>query len=205
MSQIILRRALTIAAVSLALATSGCGFMRADRTGYQSSRETRPLEVPPDLDSPPTGSELTIPGSGTAAAARPATATPPPSAAPQSDGATARPAYVGTETSLLLSDESSSAWKRVALALERAGVMTVVGRDESAGTVTLKQDTVKKEGGFIKRMFGRDGTKTDSVTRVVRISAEGAGSRVEVQDESGRRIEDESAREIIAAIKQRLG
>jgi len=211
MSDMIFRRALPIASLALVLVTSGCSFLHADRTGYQSSRETKPLEVPPDLDSPPATSELTIPGSGAGAAPRSAPASTSGRDVPPSDTPTAstpRPAkgtYVGTETALVLPDESASAWKRVALALERSGVMAVVGRDEAAGTVTLKQDTVTKEGGFFKRMIGRGGTKTESVTRVVRISAEGAGSRVQVEDESGRAIEDESAREIIAAIKQRLG
>ena len=209
MSDIIIRRALPIASLALVLATSGCAFLHADRTNYQNSRETKPLEVPPGLDSPSTSSELTIPGTGTAAAERHATsaANPvPPTDTPATS--TPRPApgtYVGTETTLALPDEVGSAWKRVALALERSGVMSVVGRDEAAGTVTLKQDTVTKEGGFFKRMIGRGGTKTESVTRVVHISAEGAGSRVRIEDESGRAIEDESAREIIAAIKQRLG
>ena len=211
MSDMIFRRALPIAGLALVLATSGCSFLHTDRTNYQNSHETKPLEVPPDLDSPPSASELTIPGSGAGAAPRTAPVATSSNDVPPSDtptSSTPRPApgtYVGTETTLVLPDEAGSAWKRVALALERSGVMSVAGRDEAAGTVTLKQDTVTKEGGFFKRMIGRGGTKTESVTRVVRISAEGAGSRVRVEDESGRAIEDESAREIIAAIKQRLG
>lgn len=207
MSATNLRRVLPIAGLAVMLATTGCNWLRGDRTDYQRAKETRPLEVPPGLDTPSGTAELTIPGSakGTSTSA-PVNATPPSAGAlPASAPKAAPQTYVGTETSLVLSDEIGSAFKRVSLALERSGVMTVVSKDESAGTVTLKQETVTREGGFFKRITGRSGTKTESVTRIVRIVPEGAGSRVKVQDDAGHDIEDESARQIIAAVKQRLG
>lgn len=212
MSVTLIRRALPVALAAALLALGGCSWLRADRTEYKGTRETRPLEVPPDLDAPPSATELTIPSTGSASRAPVATATPPsvnsaPPAEP-SGAATPRPApssFVGTETSLALSDEIGSAWKRVSLALERSGVMPIVAKDEAAGTITLKQETVKREGGWFRKLIGTANTKTDTVTRVVHIVAEGAGTRVKVEDESGRAIEDESARQIIAAVKQRLG
>jgi uncharacterized lipoprotein len=200
------RRLLPLAALALTCALGACSWLRADRTGYQQSRETRPLEVPPDLDSPATATELTIPGSGTATArSTGSTASAAPPSVPPSSGTQAPSSYVGTETTLVLTDEASSAWRRVAIALERSGVMTVVAKDEAAGSVTLKREMVKTEGGWFRKMIGQANTKPESVTRVVRVVAEGAGSRVHVEDEAGRTVEDESARQIIAAVKQRLG
>jgi uncharacterized lipoprotein len=201
-------RVLTLALLAAITMTTGCNWLRADRTNYQGAKETRPLEVPPGLDTPSSKSELTIPTPAKSASSTAAIDATPPSgsvSAPASAPTPVAQTYVGTETTLLLGDEIGSAFRRVSLALERSGVMTVVSKDESAGTVTLKQDTVTREGGFFKKITGRAGTKTESVTRVVRMAPEGAGTRVKVQDEAGRDIEDESARQIIAAVKQRLG
>ena len=42
------------------LATSGCSWFRG-KTGYELSPESRPLEIPPDLDAPPHDGALSIP------------------------------------------------------------------------------------------------------------------------------------------------
>lgn len=54
-------RGLVVAVVAVAvLATSGCSWFRG-KTGYELSPESRPLEIPPDLDTPARDGALSIP------------------------------------------------------------------------------------------------------------------------------------------------
>ncbi|MDQ3270281.1 MAG: hypothetical protein M3Q11_08875 [Pseudomonadota bacterium] len=61
------------------VATSGCAWFRKTDELYAQSPESRPLEVPPDLDRPNSSASLNSPGvasaAATAATARPAAAT----------------------------------------------------------------------------------------------------------------------------------
>ena len=52
--------AMPIAAVVLLVAVSGCHWFKKD-SGYQLSAESRPLEVPPDLDRPNTDGAMQLP------------------------------------------------------------------------------------------------------------------------------------------------
>jgi len=55
-------RVLAVAALSLAvLGASGCKWFRKDNALYAGPPETRPLEVPPDLDRPRTEGAVTLP------------------------------------------------------------------------------------------------------------------------------------------------
>src|SRR3546814_8130470 len=49
-----------IIAVTL-LATSGCGWFRSKKEPYKNAAESRPLEIPPDLDQPKTDPAMRIP------------------------------------------------------------------------------------------------------------------------------------------------
>ena len=200
MSKAVIVRALVIA---LSLVLAGCGLWGGRKEqAYKSSHEGRPLEVPPDLDAPSTSRSLSIPASADAsgnAAGQPDAATPPLDAAPAS---TIAP---GDESALTVTDGVAGTWRRVGLALERSGVGEIVARDEGAGTYTVKSTVTEREGGFFSRMVGRDKVSVEEATRVVRVVADGTGSRIQVEDESGETVEDAAARKLIAAIKQRLG
>jgi hypothetical protein len=69
----------------------------------------------------------------------------------------------------------------------------------------VKATVTERGGGFLSRMVGRDKVTVEEATRVVRIVADGEGSVIRVEDESGATVEDAAARKLIAAIKQRLG
>ncbi|MGV8930579.1 MAG: hypothetical protein ACOH1R_00485 [Luteimonas sp.] len=59
-------RTLVIAAVVAAVVgTSGCSWFRKGNDLYSQSPETRPLEVPPDLNLPDTSGAMTMPDSST--------------------------------------------------------------------------------------------------------------------------------------------
>jgi uncharacterized lipoprotein len=53
------------AAMVLMLGTSGCHWFNKRGNPYQQSAQTRPLEVPPDLDRPNTEGAMAVPGNGT--------------------------------------------------------------------------------------------------------------------------------------------
>jgi hypothetical protein len=87
-------------------------------------------------------------------------------------------------------------------------VAELTARDEAAATYTVSGTSTlerRAEGGFFKRLFTRDEATTAQVTRVVRIVADGSGSVVRVEDEQGQPADDELARRVIEAIRQRLG
>lgn len=107
-------RLLILAAASVALvAASGCSMFRG-KTGYELPPESRPLEVPPDLDAPATADGLRIPGTTSAPAA------------------TAAPAQAFT-----LNDTPASAFGRVGIALTRIDGVSVSERSQLLGVYTV--------------------------------------------------------------------
>ena len=201
------------AALAAVVLLGGCNFFHrhAERhaNDYKTAQESRPLEVPPDLDSPNGSAALTIPAAGTPAASSSSTAsggssavvmaTPPTSVAGR--GATL------SGDGLAVSDSPSSTWSRVGLALERSGAATITGRDEAASTYTVETtgQTTTRPGWFKRAItLGRAGNKvTAKVQLTVRVSANGQGSRVSVEganDEASR----DAARSLLQTLRDRL-
>ncbi len=61
----VLARPAGIAVLALAVVgTSGCSWLKRDNALYAQSPESRPLEVPPDLDRPRTDGAMALPGTG---------------------------------------------------------------------------------------------------------------------------------------------
>jgi uncharacterized lipoprotein len=197
----------------------GCGFLhrtldRKDNT-YKQSTEQRPLEVPPDLDTPSSSSALVIPAPSAtpasdaapaaAAAAPESVDTPPAQAAPPALAASPDVSIDGG--GLLVPDSPDSTWTRVGLAMERSGAARIVQRDQAAHAYTVEttgQTTVKP--GWFKRAitFGQAGNKvTAKVQLTVRVVADGAGSRLSVEgaaDEASR----DAARALLQTLRERL-
>lgn len=63
------RTALIAILALLVFATSGCSWFRKS-SPYRQTAETRPLEVPPDLDRPSTAGAMALPGEGTGSVTR---------------------------------------------------------------------------------------------------------------------------------------
>jgi uncharacterized lipoprotein len=100
-------RTTTLALLIVAIiGASGCGWLRG-RSAYDQSPESRPLEVPPDLDAPRIDPAMNIPGTPAATTARAAAASSAP---------------------FTVADASDSTWRRVGLALERIEGVTIVDR-----------------------------------------------------------------------------
>ncbi len=198
------------ATVAAVLVLGGCGFVHNHfghkDAEYIRSAQDRPLEVPPDLDTPSTSGALVVPSASmgnapsTSAAVTGAPSTLPPSA-PIAPGV-----QVGGD-GLHVADSPDSTWTRVGLALERSGAATVLSRDEAGhayAVETTGRTTTK--AGWLKRAvtFGHAGNKTTAKVKLgVRVSADGAGSRVSVEGATDDASLD-AARSLLAMLRQRL-
>ena len=115
------RRALLATLLVAVAAGSGCSWFRG-KSGYENSPESRPLEVPPDLDAPVSDPGMRVPA--VAGAKTPGTA---------SQGA-------ATGAPFVLADALEGAWRRVGLALERIEGVSLGERDESQSLYNVTYD-----------------------------------------------------------------
>lgn len=134
----ILRRAVLAAMLVAVAAGSGCSWFRG-KSGYESAPESRPLEVPPDLDAPVSDASMTVP------------------AVAGAKSNTGRTAVTGE--AFVLSDALEGAWRRVGLALERLDGVTVGERDEAASVYNV---TFEGETFQIKLAADGNGTRVSA-------------------------------------------
>jgi uncharacterized lipoprotein len=195
--------------VSLLLAATllgGCSWFHHRTDYYSKAAETRPLEVPPDLDTPVTSNELVVPqpGSGAGAGASSSVSAAPPA------GATPTVPSSEVANGLRVQDSPEHTWQRVGLALERAQLGTISARDEGARTYTVAvnglgapESTEPTEHHWYSRIlhpFGGDSKSSAPVSGdvVVKVSADGGAARVDVEGST------EAARRVLAVLRDRL-
>ena len=202
--------------VALTSLLGGCGFIHRhfDRKddGYKKSVNGRPLEVPPDLDTPNSSGAMVVPtpGAGAGSAAAVASATPPGTDATGAPPAVAAPAgavAIGGD-SIVIADNVENTWSRVGLALERSGAAKILGRDQTSATYTVQTtgQTTTKPGWFKRAItLGMAGSKTTAqVQLTVRVSAEGSTNcKVGVEGANDEASQD-AARALLATLRQRL-
>jgi uncharacterized lipoprotein len=198
--------ALIVAATLL----GGCGwFHRSDRTDYyKGTQETRPLEVPPDLDSPTTNKELIVPGATSAAGAAGGAAV----------GATPPAGDVsGSAVDLHIADTADNTYQRVGLALDHVQLGKVSSKDDAAhsyaydfdGDVTT-QPAAPQEHHWYSRVLhpfgGGDKAQTQHVKAAVRVNViqDGNGARVSVVGAPGDKSAEAAAQRLTAALRERL-
>jgi len=206
-----------LGALAVASLLDGCSMLHRHfdhkDTEYRQATESRPLEVPPDLDTPNSSAALVIPPAGAAAPAAATGATP---AAPPSGGAvpgTAPPAVQAVPGAslvgdgLVVNDGADSTWSRVGLALERSGAASIVSRDEAGHSyVVATTGQTSSRAGWFKRAItlGHAGNKsTAKVQLTVRVTGEGAASRVSIEGASDEASRD-AAHALLDALRQRL-
>lgn len=112
------RAALALLCACLLLPAQGCSWFRG-KSDYASSPQTRPLEVPPDLDTPAVDPARQIPDVAPAATARTAAV---PTAADE----------------ILLQDTVESTFRRLGLALARTDGVTVEDSAELLSVYTVR-------------------------------------------------------------------
>ena len=202
---------LLIVMFSVAL-LSGCGYLRtkfgSKGDAYKTSAQSKPLEVPPDLDSPNRSGKLEIPDPGTPATAGTSDtrvpdamitpeAVPPVSASlsPSGDG-------------LQLSDTLANTFRRVGLALERSGIATILSRDESARSYDIRTTGQKtKSPGWFKRAItlGMADDKKVSTPVNLRVNVVGAdGASKIVVEGASNESERNAAKRVLESLSQRM-
>lgn len=153
------------AAVTAAFSLSACSTF-GGRSDYTEAVETRPLEVPPDLDTPAAANELSVPGARATAAAEPV----------------ALPPQV-----LHFDGDVADTYKRVDAALTKTTAGKIANRNEAAHTLEFdfdqEVDVRSKSRGFFGSVLGHLGFgNSERVQQRVYVSVieDGAGSRIVV-------------------------
>ncbi len=192
---------------------AGCSWFHHDRVDYyKGAPETRPLEVPPDLDAPSTSKSLVVPG---ATAATQSAASTSASAASTSSAPPAAASVTADANELHVADSVDSTWQRVGLALDRSQLGKVTGKDESARSYTFEfQGTIEAaapapEHHWYTRVlhpFGGDKPKTHSVTSALRVnvSDDNGGARVSVSGNADDTSAQAAAHRLLEALRERL-
>jgi len=117
-----LYRFATVAVLAVAVVgASGCRWFRKGDDVYKQSAETRPLEIPPDLDRPSTDNAMAVPGGSV-------TASQAAAARPQQAASTATP--VG----FTIPGERDAVFARVGDALTSTTGVTVASKAQILGT-----------------------------------------------------------------------
>lgn len=138
----ILRRAVLAALLVATFAGTGCSWFRG-KSGYENSPESRPLEVPPDLDAPVSDPSMTVPAvAGSSAPAARAQAT--------------------TGEAFVVDDALEGAWRRVGLALDRLDGVSV---GERAEVLSVYNVTFEGESFLIKLASAGGGTRISAVNQ----------------------------------------
>jgi uncharacterized lipoprotein len=204
---------ITIGVITALSLLSGCSYVRSkfgrQDDAYKNTSQGRPLEVPPDLDSPNRSGTLVIPEPGTPSSSLansdtgvPAVAYQPPQAPPS--GATAS---IGGD-GLVVADTLANTWRRVGLALERSGVAVIQSRNE--GTRSYEIQTTGKatrSPGWFKRAItlgmARDKQVTKPAILSVRIGGNDGASKVLVEGTTSA-SDTSAARQVLEVLVQRM-
>lgn len=162
--------------------TSGCSWFRKSNELYAQSPESRPLEVPPDLDMPRTDAAMAM--SATTPAAPGATAPAPAEvAAPASAAAPASPA-AGTGIGFTTAGSRDEVFAKVDGALGGIAGVEVASRAKLLGVF----DVNYQGSNFL-----------------VRVSAADAGAYVSAVDPRGLPAAGEAPSQLIEALKAAIG
>ena len=213
----------TVSVVAVATVLSGCSLFHHHDNYYAKAEESRPLEVPPDLEAPPAANELNVPpaGGATATASSPApTSTASMTSPPSGTPAASNVALTGA--GLHVTDSVDHTWQRVGVALDRAQLGTVSERDETGHSYTLEVSGLRApatpapepEHHWYTRIlhpFG-GGNSSSSASNSqpvsgrlnVKVISEGDGSRVDVEGASNDSSSAEAARRVLDALRERL-
>lgn len=173
----------------LVVVVSGCGWFRNTNELYAAAPENRPLEVPPDLDMPRTGTAAptgSVTASETVAAASASTA----ASAPDADGVAAAPVppmaapAVPASAGFTVPGSREDAFAKVETALAAIEGVSVASRAELLGVFDVNYQ----------------GTNF-----LVRVSEVEAGAYVSAVDPRGMPATGEAAVQLIAQLQAALG
>ena len=174
------------------LLLSGCGMFRSHKA-WETARQESPLEIPPNLDTPPASDALVIP--------------PPGANNPTSAGVTADVGGAGGTIAdgFVLADSADNTYRRVGEVLGDVGQVT--GKDEAGHTYTVNVTAAPaKKRGFFSRLFHRNGqgdaATAGKASRQVQVSVTASGdnaSEVRAQGQAA------AVAKVVDTLKAKLG
>jgi outer membrane protein assembly factor BamC len=133
-------------------------------------------------------------------------AEPPARARPVAPAAGATGSAASAATALEIDEGFDRAWRRVGLALDRSS-FTIEDRDRAAGLYFVRwvdpKTLPKDDDGFFSRFFGGERSGKPERYRVL-VKAEGAKTRVSVQNAQGAAETGDAARAIVGALEREL-
>lgn len=181
------RAAIAVALLVGLTAMSGCSWFHKSNELY--TQQTRPLEVPPDLDLPRTASAMEVPAgpvtaSGTVASAAPAVQGGDGQAAPIVAGAAQAPAVSASSSGFVIAGSRDDAFAKVDTALTAIDGVTIASRAKLLGAF----DVNYRDSNFL-----------------VRVSETEAGAYISAVDPRGMPATGEAPVELLAALKTALG
>ncbi len=217
----------TVSVIAVAAVLSGCSLFHHHDNYYSKAVESRPLEVPPDLEAPPATNELNVPPGGGAIAT---TTTAAPIGTSSTESMTSPPAGAPASSSVALTgaglhvaDSVDHTYTRVGVALDRAQLGTVSERDATGHSYTLEVSGLRAtttsseptpEHHWYSRILhpfggGNSSSSASSSQPVsgrltVKVIGEGDGSRVDVEGTSNDSSSAEAARRVLDALRDRL-
>lgn len=207
----------SILALLSASTLGGCSWFHHRNDYYAKAAETRPLDVPPDLDTPVTSNELIVPSASTSSTSASSTSIAPPAANVAAGGSSSGSSTSLTGDGLHVADSPEHTWQRVGLALERAQVGTISGRDESSRSYTVEvaglgePAPAAEEHHWYSRVlhpFGGGGSKAKSQPvsghLTVRVSEDKSGAKVNVEGDSSDSATATAARRVLEVLRERL-
>jgi uncharacterized lipoprotein len=216
----------TVSVIAVAAVLSGCSLFHHHDNYYSKAVESRPLEVPPDLEAPPATNELNVPPGGGATAtttAAPVGTTSTESMTSPPAGAPASSSVALTGAGLHVADSVDHTYQRVGVALDRAQLGTVSERDATGHSYTLEVSGLRAtttsaeptpEHHWYSRILhpfggGNSSSSASSSQPVsgrltVKVIGEGDGSRVDVEGTSSDSSSTEAARRVLDALRDRL-
>ncbi len=194
------------------VALAGCSWV-PEQGEYAKTAESKPLEVPPDLDAPAADGAVQVPKVD-------GTQSPPPPEAPPAavgrnyDGvatASGQNAGVSSElrgNTLIIEDSLEASWRRVEFAAERAGL---AARDANREKGTMKLeftdlDARQNRPGFFSRLFSRDKGPSDDtgLYQLTFTSEDDEQTLINLASSSGEEVDVRIGEKVLGAIRARL-
>ena len=170
-----LRPLFSAVVVVIAIGTSGCHFFSRKHSVYSQSAETRPLEVPPDLDRPNTEGAIPVPSADTSSVTR--------SSMPSASRAAMPAGSQNNASGFTLPGDRDDVFNKVGTALTATDGLTIVSKAQLLGTY----DVSYQGANFL-----------------VRVSKVDAGVYVSAIDPRGLPASNDAATRLIASLKASL-